>query len=510
MVFDYFLKYLEELLILTNAMAPYLLLGFLFAGILHVFFKKERVARLLGGRKMRSTVYASLIGVPLPLCSCGVIPTGISFYKNGASKGSTVSFLISTPQTGVDSIMATYSIMGLPFAILRPFIAFVSGVFGGAFTNYVDKTAEPSSVLNNSTSNNEEYSNPIRRMLHYAFVEFMQDIAKWLVIGLLLAALISLLLPPEFFSEHIKNDVLSMLIILIASIPLYVCATGSIPIAAVLLMKGISPGAALVFLMAGPATNAATMTVIGKVMGRKPLFSYLASIIGMSLLFGFIIDQFLPREWFTSYLVHSEHEGHHGALNWFELASTILLTVLIINIYVQKFIRKRKARALIAEPNFVEQSDGLSDEYVVKINGMDCNHCKTNVEEGLGRLQGIDFVQADISTSTVKIKTDSYDQVKIRETIEALGYGFEGELSKQNKPQFQFTLMEKYAIKINGMTCNHCKANVEKTLIGIQGVSKAEVNLEQSVAVIEGKNIDLEEVKKQIIGVGYRYEGVVS
>ncbi len=508
MILDYIIKYLNELLVLTNAMAPYLLLGFLFAGILHVFFKKERVTRLLGSNKMRSTVYASLIGVPLPLCSCGVIPTGISFYKNGASKGSTVSFLISTPQTGVDSIMATYSMLGLPFAILRPFIAFVSGIFGGAFTNYVDKTTESEIITNGKNQNsNEKYSNPISKMLHYAFVEFMQDIAKWLVIGLLLAALISLLLPPEFFSEYISNDFLSMLIILVASIPLYVCATGSIPIAAVLLMKGISPGAALVFLMAGPATNAATITVLGKVMGRKSLISYLVSIIGMSLFFGFIIDQFLPRDWFTSFLVHSEQHGTHGGLNWFELASTILLVGLIANIYIQKLIRKKRSKNINVDTFSIEKSNGSDVEHIIKVSGMDCNHCKTNVEDGLSRLKGIDMVQANINTSTVKIKTANFNPELIKETVESLGYNYQGEI---NKPKFQFTMMEKYTIKINGMTCNHCKANVEKTLKSISGISKVVVDLDQSIAIIEGENIDFKEVESQINSIGYEYAGKVS
>jgi copper ion binding protein len=508
MIFDYIIKYLNELLVLTNAMAPYLLLGFLFAGILHVFFKKERVSKLLGSKKMRSTVYASLIGVPLPLCSCGVIPTGISFYKNGASKGSTVSFLISTPQTGVDSIMATYSMLGLPFAILRPFIAFVSGIFGGAFTNYIDKTVEPEvETANNSQNGNEKYSNPIKRMLHYAFVEFMQDIAKWLIIGLLLAALISLLLPPEFFSEYISNDFLSMLIILVASIPLYVCATGSIPIAAVLIMKGISPGAALVFLMAGPATNAATITVLGKVMGRKSLISYLVSIIGMSLLFGFIIDHFLPREWFTSFLVHSVgHEGH-GGFNWFELVSTIMLVGLIANIYIQKLIRKSQSKNIGAETFSIEKSNDSDIEHVIKVSGVDCNHCKANVEEGIGKLEGIDFVQANINNSTVKIKTANFNPALIKETVESLGYNYQGEI---NKPKFQFTVMKKYTIKVKGMTCSHCKANVEKALNNISGVSKAEVDLDQSIVIIEGDNVDFDEVKNQINGIGYEYGGNVS
>ncbi|RLD62015.1 MAG: heavy metal-associated domain-containing protein, partial [Bacteroidetes bacterium] len=274
---QYIQNYLLELFELTNEMSPYLLLGFFFAGILHVFFKKERIAKYMGGSKIKSAIYATLIGIPLPLCSCGVIPTGISFYKNGASKGSTVSFLISTPQTGVDSILVTYSLLGLPFAIIRPIIALISGVFGGVFTNYYTKSDVQESSCHLSEANEKiDKKNVFSRFFNYAFVEFLQDISKWLIIGLMVAAFISLVLPDDFFTSYINNSLLSMGIVLLASIPLYVCATGSVPIAAVLLMKGLSPGAALVFLMAGPATNAATITVLGKVMGKKALTSYLA------------------------------------------------------------------------------------------------------------------------------------------------------------------------------------------------------------------------------------------
>lgn len=504
MITEYLGKYFTELVVLTNAMAPYLLLGFLFAGILHVFFKKERVARLLGSNKIRSTVYASIIGVPLPLCSCGVIPTGISFYKNGASKGSTVSFLISTPQTGVDSIMATYSMLGLPFAILRPFIAFISGIVGGAFTNYLERNEEPVKQLDFQTETEEKISNPFWRMLHYAFVEFMQDIAKWLIIGLLLAALISLLLPPDFFSEYISNDILSMLIILVASVPLYVCATGSIPIAAVLLMKGISPGAALVFLMAGPATNAATITVLGKVMGKKALVSYLISIIGASLFFGFVIDHFLPREWFMSVLVHGSHDHQHGLPAWFEITSSIVLTALLLNIYIKKFIKRIKLKSGKKIDIASLQLNSSNGEHLIKISGMDCSHCKTNVEQGIAALEGIELVSADIDSSTVKIRAKRFNPQLIQETVESLGYNYQGEIKKK-----QYKRMENYKIYVKGMTCNHCKMNVEKTLKSIDGVSNAVVDLDQAMALIEGTDLDMNEIKNQIDGIGYEYGGIV-
>ena len=224
------------------------------------------------------------------------------FFKNGASKGATNSFLISTPQTGVDSIFATYSMLGWPFALLHPVVAFFTGVLGGIFTNWfvknkpISKATSPFANLKidsasigkidsksivsfnpKKESANIGKSNSVFRAVKYAFIELLQDIAQWLIIGFLLAALISVLIPNDFFSRFQGLGIVELLIILAASIPIYICATGSIPIAAVLLMKGVSPGAALVFLMAGPATNVATMTVLGKNNGTKiinGLFGY--------------------------------------------------------------------------------------------------------------------------------------------------------------------------------------------------------------------------------------------
>lgn len=487
------------------AMAPYLLLGFLFAGILHVFFKKENVARLLGSKKIKSSLYASLIGIPLPLCSCGVIPTGVSIYKSGASKGSTVSFLISTPQTGVDSILATYSMLGLPFAILRPFVAFISGVIGGSLTNLIDNEAEkkPSDIF--YAADSSSVKNPIGRMFHYAFVESIQDIAKWLIIGLMLAALISLLLPADFFQNYIKNDFLGMLIILFAAIPLYICATGSIPIAAVLLMKGISPGAALVFLMAGPATNAATITVLGKVIGRKALFGYLISIIGSSMVFGLIVDNFLPREWFTSLIMNHQHSGH-GLPYWLELGSTILLAILIFNIYLKIIIKKYSKISSVKHLNIDQNTDIQIDGYqYIKVNGLDCQQCKANIENSIKSVIGIEWVEADIESSTVKIKGSGFDLDLVKEAIKDSGHAFLGMIDKINNKH-----MNEIKIFVKGMTCNHCKANVEKTIQSMEHVTSAIVDLDKSFVEIGGKDIDLNELKKRIEEIGYEYGGIIS
>jgi uncharacterized protein len=189
------------------------------------------------------------------LCSCGVIPTGISFYKHGASKASTVSFLISTPQTGVDSIFVTYSMLGLPFAIIRPIVAFITGLFGGLVTKKIDPEKAEKNLQNNENGNELPggFIPRIKEMFRYSFIEFLQDVSNWLIIGLLIAALISVIVPNDFFADKIPNDFIGMLIILVVSIPVYICATASVPVAVVLMLKGLSPGAALVLLMVGPA-----------------------------------------------------------------------------------------------------------------------------------------------------------------------------------------------------------------------------------------------------------------
>lgn len=418
-------NYLLALWELTLEMSPYLILGFLIAGILYVYFPKEKVTKYLGKSNFLSVLNAALIGVPLPLCSCGVIPTGISFYKNGASKGSSVSFLISTPQTGVDSILATYSLLGLPFAIIRPVIALITGVFGGLITNGVEKIekAKPDVDRTETAQKQLNEGNKIRKMMHYAFVEFLQDISKWLIIGLMLAAVMAVLIPDDFFTTYLGNEYISMLVVLVASIPLYVCATGSVPIAAVLLMKGLSPGAAIVFLMAGPATNAATITVIGNVLGRKTLISYLASIIGGALIFGVIVNEFLPREWFLSSIAHI-HDGHGSHLlpYWLKVTSSFLLIIFLINGYIQKYIKHKKI-----DQNIKRTVNDMTEK-TIKVSGMTCNHCKANVENNLVAIEGIDNIEIDLESGKVQMTGEDIDLGMVKNKVESIGYTYDGEV----------------------------------------------------------------------------------
>jgi uncharacterized protein len=435
----YIEKYVDELWYLVLEMAPWLMLGLIFAGILKVYFPQKHIHRYLGKSSFRSSVNASLIGIPLPLCSCGVIPTGISFYQNGASKGSTNSFLISTPQTGVDSILATYSMLGWPFALLRPFVALFTGVAGGVFTNIFVKDKPAKTQVQSPFSNlridtgaiqisKENFSDDSRdssepktedkrhslvRAADYAFIELLQDIAKWLVIGFLLAALIAVALPEDFFSSFSGLGLVELLVVLAASVPLYMCATGSIPIAAVLLMKGISPGAALVFLMAGPATNVATMAVLGKTMGRKSLITYMATIIGGALLFGVLINAFIPADWILGQIPHLHSDGHeHQMLPvWLQWVSAIVLIISMTGGYFYSVHKKRKK---------MNRTEGIT----VKVTGMTCSHCEANVKRNLEALKGIREVVADNRNETVKISGFGFNLEKVKETVNRLGYQY--------------------------------------------------------------------------------------
>jgi uncharacterized membrane protein YraQ (UPF0718 family)/copper chaperone CopZ len=418
---EYIKGFGTELLFILTEMAPYLMLGFIFAGLLHLLFPKKRVRKYMGQNNFKSIFNAALLGVPLPLCSCGVIPTGISFYKHGASKASTVSFLISTPQTGVDSIFVTYSMLGLPFAIIRPIVAFVTGLLGGLVTKKIDPEKEETVLQNNENGDElpKGFLPRVKEMFRYSFVDFLQDISNWLIIGLLIAALISVMVPDDFFADKIPNDFLGMLIILVISIPVYICATASVPVAAVLMLKGLSPGAALVLLMAGPATNAATITMIGRILGKKSLIGYLGAIITGALLSGLIIDYFLPAEWF-SVSEHFGHMGHnHGMIPvWLKAGSGIILTLLIINGYIQKYLNKRKISTMNIAPS------GFAPDNIktIWVGGMTCNHCKENVENSIKLDIGVEEVSVDLITGQVNIKGNSFDLAKIKSGIESIGY----------------------------------------------------------------------------------------
>lgn len=408
---EFIISFLKDFVAILSEMSPYLLLGFFFAGLLYAFIPKQRIEKYFNGKPFQSSVLASLFGIPLPLCSCGVIPTGTAFYKNGASKGGTISFLISTPQTGVDSILATFSLMGLPFAIIRPIAALLTGISGGLITSAITQNETDDRIFRKEEEKQKTVSQKILDVFRYGFVEFIQDISKWLVIGLVLAAIISALIPNEFFELLNMPPIIQMLLILVVSIPLYICATGSIPLAAILILKGISPGAAFVLLMAGPATNAATITMIGKVLGKRSLITYLGTIVVGALSFGLLIDYVLPLEWFTQ--IANQHLGHnHGEqLSWWQITSGVILLALIFNGYIQKYWNNNKL-----------SKNKIMATQTIKVEGMTCNHCKTNIETNLEKLDFVDSAKVNLATKTVVLEGENVDIEKAKATIRSLGY----------------------------------------------------------------------------------------
>jgi len=389
-------------------MSPYLLLGFAFAGILHVLIPKETVTKQIGKKNIWSILKATFLGVPLPLCSCGVIPTGVSFYKNGASKGATNAFLISTPQTGVDSILITSSLMNWPWAILRPIVALITGVFGGLLTDKMDTDTNSVEVEDCSSCEIKPKRHWLIEIVDYAFFEFLPDISRQLLLGILIAVAITIFIPPTVFSDYLTNPFLNMLLILVASIPLYVCATGSVPIASSLLLLGVSPGAVLVFLMAGPATNAATISVLWKSLGKKSTLAYLISIITGALLFGLLIDYVLPTAWFNITETASTHI-HGASTSWIAISSAIVLMALIVIVEIKKQLPKTLIR--------------MENSKTYTVNGMTCNHCKNSVESNLVKATNIDEVTVDLETKSVTVKGSATSE-EVKALVDGLGYEF--------------------------------------------------------------------------------------
>ncbi len=424
---------LNEIWTLLCEMSPYLLLGFLLAGLMHEFIPERVYTKYLGERSLKSVVLAALFGVPLPLCSCGVIPTAMGIRKEGASRGATISFLIATPQTGVDSIIATYSLMGLPFAIIRPVVALLTAIFGGALCNVFDKERRDASTVapdggkpcsakgchrpegfaEASPCLPDTLLHRFLRALSYAFGEMMEDIGKWLAIGLVVAGIITAAVPDSWFNVFHGNTLYSILFVLLFSIPMYLCATGSIPIALALMLKGLTPGAALVLLMAGPASNAASILVVGKVLGKRTMLIYLTSIILGAILFGFGIDYLLPREWFTAPVSHYA-ACHEGGIGLFSYICTALMLFLLARALWPWRHHHHHHEAFSAD-----EAEGACTIYHVE--GMNCNHCAANVERAIAEVTGVEHVEVSLHDGTASI-IGRHTEDDVLRAVESIGF----------------------------------------------------------------------------------------
>ncbi len=403
-------------------MAPYILLGFLFAGLLNEFVKPRTMARHLSGRGLLPVIKAAALGVPLPLCSCGVLPTAVSLRRRGASRAASTSFLIATPQTGVDSIAATYSLLGLPFAMIRPVAALVGAVAGGwAVGRFGGEEKAASDEESCCAVGEEEASSgdasPGRRLLRavrYGFVDMVGSVGGWLVIGLIVAALITVTVPESFFTALSDNRLLAMLAVVAVAVPMYVCATGSIPIAMSLMMKGLSPGIAFVMLMAGPAANFASVMILSRTNGRRATAIYIASVVATAIGFGLVIDCLLPQSWFALPMSGSGACHSAEAIGWFPKVCGILLTLLLgYTLIVQRLIRRRRNK------NIEKQ---MNKDY--RIKGMNCPHCSATVERTIRGLEGVEEVSVDLAKGVAHVKGSVDDEVLAR-AVELAGFSVE-------------------------------------------------------------------------------------
>lgn len=386
------MELLNSLLFMLNEMSPYILLGFFIAGLMHAFVPQKMFARHLAGTGWRSVVKSAAIGIPLPLCSCGVLPAAISMRRNGASRAASTSFLIATPQTGIDSIAATWSLLGPAFAVIRPIAALVTAVFGGIA---VGKSERKNAACINcqpiaeKIAEHKRFGRKLLDALHYGFIDLVGSIGGWLVAGLIIAALITVYVPADYFTVIGSKPLLSMVTVLIIAIPMYVCATGSIPIALSLMLKGLSPGTALVLLMAGPAANFASFTLVSREMGRKSAIIYLISIVVGAMTFGLIIDYVLPADWFTIRNAQAMAGKEHA----FSLLSTASSAVLVI-LLVVTFIKGHKRKHINVST--------MTKEY--KIKGMHCSHCQATVVKSISSVKGVKQVDVNLSTGIAKVE----------------------------------------------------------------------------------------------------------
>lgn len=389
----------QESISLWLAMAPYLLMGMFIAGIIHVFLGTDFIARHLGGSGFGSIFKATIFGIPLPICSCGVIPVAASLRNEGASRSSTLSFLVSTPTTGVDSILATYSLMGPLFAIFRPLAAFVSGIVIGGL-NYVFNREETVKKVHSGKHAALPVQKKLGEVFRYGFLELAQDIGKWLVIGVFIGGVLTVLIPENFLLTYFSNPIYHFLIVLVIAVPLYVCATGSIPIAAALIQKGFAPGAALVFLIAGPATNAVTLSFVRSKLGKKAFYLYLTSIVLVSALAGWVFNIIFLKLGGDISLIHAH--GTHLPV-WLKVGSGIILIGLILS----GFIKKK------------EENKNMKIE--MNVNDMTCKHCKMTIENALNKIEGVDRIFVNIDNKTVGIDGDVSQDI-IKKAIKDAGY----------------------------------------------------------------------------------------
>ncbi len=397
MIYNFF----AECVALWLEMSPYLLFGMIVAGVLHMFLGKEIISRQLGKGGIKSVVKATLLGVPLPICSCGVIPVASSLEREGAHKSSILAFLVATPTTGVDSIFVTYSLLGPLFAIFRPLAAIVCGISLGIADYFVEGKNSKKKTVPSHDHVKVKASFKWREFFKYSFFEIPQDIGKALLAGIMIGGAIAAFVPAYVFEKYFFFP-FDFIAALLVGIPLYVCSTGSIPVAVSLILKGFSPGAGLVFLITGPATNAVTLAFVRSKLGRKSFYLYLLNITVVAVLIGLLFNQIWFSQGGESLLIIGAGKVLDQKV---KIVTAVILLVLIINTLLKGKSCKLEAAA----------------DREILVPDIHCRHCKIALEGTLYDVKGIDRVAVDIDAKVVKI-FGFPDQDEVLDKIRKAGY----------------------------------------------------------------------------------------
>ena len=438
----FMMEFLAAAWAMLATMAPYLLLGFAASGLLSVFVSPEVVERHLGGRRLGQVFKAALLGVPLPLCSCSVIPVAASLRRHGAGKGATTAFLMSTPQTGVDSIAVTWALLGPFLAVYRPLAALVTGFLGGTLVHFFDREREVAPAGAGTAGAGPRCEAPGRsaeglasccepaaavarspwlRAAEYGLVTLPRDIGRALIVGLLLAGLVATLVEPAALEGKLGSGLMPIVAAMLIGLPIYVCDTGSIPIALALIHAGLSPGAALAFLIAGPATNTATLTTVWRVLGRRALLLFLATIalgaVGSGLLVDGVIAAGLVPEGAVASALGTDGHSHHedtgsGVGGWVGRLSAVALLLVLGNA-----LRPRRRPAAAAK-----EPDDRSTILELRISGMRCNGCVQSLSRALAESRGVRSVAVRLEDGTARVVGRDMSAAELVEAVRSLGF----------------------------------------------------------------------------------------
>ena len=336
---EFILNFLQNFWELSVMIGLYVLIGLIFVGVIHLYISEDWIKKNLGQDNKYSALKGALYGIPLPLCSCGVIPLATSLRQKGASKKAVTSFYITTPMTGIDSIIATYGVFGLPMAIIRVISSFISGVVAGSLVkesnDNIIEEEKPCCSSSCCISDKIEKENQFKKAYNYAMNEVFSDLAKPMFYGLILATLFMLLIPTNGIEFLNENLFIAYALIFLVALPLYVCSISAIPIALSMLAVGVSPGIAFIFLAAAPATNIITAGIIKKILGNDVLIIYLISIVTVTIFFALMIDFVFPKEWFI-YTIDSIEKESQSIL---DIGGAILFLIIMFYFVSKQWIK---------------------------------------------------------------------------------------------------------------------------------------------------------------------------